>query len=151
MSIIGNIIWIVFGGLFMALEYMIGGILLCLTIVGIPFGLQVIRIGLFALWPFGGEVRANECPVGCLNTLLNIVWIFIGGIWIALSHLVWGTLFCITIVGIPFGIQHFKLKPAVMVRSKQDRNSRNNQTDRQDESKSDQHIFPSAHRVSSIR
>ncbi len=88
---------------------MIGGILLCLTIVGIPFGLQVIRIGLFALWPFGGEVRANECPVGCLNTLLNIVWIFIGGIWIALSHLVWGTLFCITIVGIPFGIQHFKL------------------------------------------
>ncbi len=115
MSIIGNIIWIIFGGLFMALEYLVGGVLLCLTIVGIPFGLQVIRIGLFALWPFGGEVRANECPVGCLNTLLNIIWIFVGGIWIALSHLLWGMLFCITIVGIPFGLQHFKLMSFALV------------------------------------
>ncbi len=115
MKFIGNIIWIIFGGLLMALEYITGGVLLCLTIVGIPFGVQVIRLGLFALWPFGGEVHSTECPVGCLSTLLNIVWIFIGGIWIALSHLTLGILFCITVIGIPFGIQHFKLMSFALI------------------------------------
>lgn len=109
MNFLGNLIWILFGGLLMALEYIIGGAILCLTIVGIPFGLQVMQLGLFALLPFGSEIRNTETASGCLTTLLNIIWILIGGIWIALSHLALGIIFCITIIGIPFGIQHFKL------------------------------------------
>ncbi len=115
MNILGNIIWILFGGIFIALEYIIGGALLCLTIVGIPFGIQVMQLGLFALWPFGGEVVPTATSTGCLSTLLNIIWIFIGGIWIALSHLVLGVIFCITIIGIPFGLQHFKLMSYALV------------------------------------
>ena len=70
---------------------------------------------LFALWPFGGEVVSTPEATGCLSTLLNVIWIFIGGIWIALSHLALGVFFCITIIGIPFGLQHFKLMSYALV------------------------------------
>ncbi len=109
MSVIGNLIWFIFGGLFIFLEYIICGVLLCCTIIGIPFGLQVMKIGVFALWPFGRRVANNPSSTGCLSTIFNIIWIFIGGLWIALSHILWGLLFAITIIGIPFAKQHFKL------------------------------------------
>ena len=109
MSVLGNIIWLVFGGFFMALEYLVSGFLLCCTIIGIPFGLQVFKIGLVALLPFSQTTVVEEGSRCCLEIIMNVIWFFIGGIWIALSHLGWGLLFCITIVGIPFGIQHFKL------------------------------------------
>lgn len=109
MSILGNIIWLVFGGFFMALEYLVSGFLLCCTIIGIPFGLQVFKIGLVALLPFGQTTVVEDGSRSCLEIIMNVIWFFIGGIWIVLSHLVWGLLFCITVVGIPFGIQHFKL------------------------------------------
>lgn len=109
MKTIGNIIWVVFGGFMIALEYFTSGFLLILTIIGIPFGIQAFKLGLLALWPFGQKVEKDETSFGCLNIIMNIIWIFIGGIWIALTHLLWGILFCITIVGIPFGKQHFKL------------------------------------------
>lgn len=109
MNVIGNIIWVLFGGFFISLGYLFGGLVLCLTIVGIPFGLKVMRLGLFALWPFGGEVVQGEKPMGCLSLLLNVLWIIFGGIEVALSHLTMGIVFCITIIGIPFGMQHFKL------------------------------------------
>ena len=109
MNLIGNIIWVVFGGLFLSLGYLFGGLVLCLTIVGIPFGLKVMRLGLFALWPFGGEVVQGAKPMGCLSLLLNVLWIVFGGIEVALGHLTMGVIFCITIIGIPFGLQHFKL------------------------------------------
>lgn len=109
MNVLGNIIWIVFGGLLLALEYFIGGLILCCTIIGIPWGIQVMKIGVLALLPFGQNTVIVEKGTGCLNTVMNIVWIFCGGIWIALTHLVLGVLFCITIIGIPFGRQHFKL------------------------------------------
>ena len=109
MNLIGNIIWVVFGGLFLSLGYLFGGLVLCLTIVGIPFGLKVMRLGLFALWPFGGEVVQGDKPMGCLSLLLNVLWIVFGGIEVALGHLTMGVIFCITIIGIPFGLQHFKL------------------------------------------
>ena len=109
MSVLGNIIWLVFGGFFMALEYLVSGFLLCCTINGIPFGLQVFKIGLVALLPFSQTTVVEEGSRSCLEIIMNVIWFFIGGIWIALSHLGWGLLFCITIVGIPFGIQHFKL------------------------------------------
>lgn len=109
MSVLGNIIWLVFGGFFMALEYLVSGFLLCCTIIGIPFGLQVFKIGLVAFLPFSQTTVVEEGSRSCFEIIMNVIWFFIGGIWIALSHLGWGLLFCITIVGIPFGIQHFKL------------------------------------------
>ncbi len=109
MKFIGNIIWIVFGGLLIALEYFIASFLLIITIIGIPFGIQTFKLGILALWPFGSKVREMPNGGGCLTTIMNIIWILIGGIWIALSHIIFGILFCITIIGIPFGKQHFKL------------------------------------------
>lgn len=109
MSLIGNLIWFIFGGLILGLGYILGGLVLCLTIVGIPFGIKVMKLGLFAMWPFGGEVVQREKPMGCLSLLLNVIWIIFGGIEIALSHLALGVVFCCTIIGIHFGLQHFKL------------------------------------------
>ncbi|MDD2503931.1 MAG: YccF domain-containing protein [Clostridia bacterium] len=109
MSLIGNIIWIIFGGLMIAIEYIIAGIVMCLTIIGIPFGYQSMKLGVFALFPFGQKAVVNSNNTGCLSALMNVIWFFIGGIWIVLTHLCWGVILCITIVGIPFGMQHFKL------------------------------------------
>lgn len=109
MSLLGNLIWFIFGGLFLGLGYILGGLILCLTIVGIPFGVQIMKLGVFAMWPFGREVVQREKASGCLTILLNVVWIIFGGIEVALSHLALGVVFCCTIIGIPFGLQHFKL------------------------------------------
>ena len=109
MSLIGNLIWFIFGGLLLGIGYLFGGMVLCLTIVGIPFGLQIMKLGLFAMWPFGGEVGPGNNASGCLPLLLNVLWIICGGIEVALTHLALGIVFSITIVGIPFGMQHFKL------------------------------------------
>lgn len=109
MNLLGNIIWLIFGGIFIALEYFISSILLCLTIIGIPFGLQTLKLGILALWPFGSEIVHKENAHGCLPVFMNILWFFIGGLWIFLSHAAFGLLLCITIIGIPFGLQHFKL------------------------------------------
>ena len=109
MNILGNLIWLLFGGFLSALGYIIGGFALCLTIVGIPFGLQCFKLASFILWPFGREVVTTSSSGGCLVTLLNIVWILFGGLWIAIVHVVFGLLLCLTIIGIPFGKQHFKL------------------------------------------
>lgn len=109
MKILGNIIWIIFGGLIISLEYIMLGMIFCMTIIGIPFGLQLFKLGVLALVPFGQEVEYNESQSGCLSSLFNIFWIFTGGILICLQHLFLGVIFCITIVGIPFGMQHFKL------------------------------------------
>ena len=109
MKTLGNIIWVVFGGFFIFLEYLFAGLLLCVTIVGIPFGLQAFKLAYMALWPFGKHIEYMDYAPGCLSTLMNIIWLIVGGIWIALSHLVLGILFAITIIGIPFAKQHFKL------------------------------------------
>jgi uncharacterized membrane protein YccF (DUF307 family) len=107
--IFGNIIWLIFGGFIIALEYMCSSFLLCITIIGIPFGIQTFKLAYLALWPFGKEIRQKPNSSGCLTTLMNIVWILIGGIWICLSHLIFGVLLGVTIIGIPFAMQHFKL------------------------------------------
>ena len=109
MNFIGNIIWVLFGGFFLSLGYILGGLVLCLTIVGIPFGIQVMKLGLFALFPFGGDIVPGKKPMGCLSLLLNVLWIIFGGIEVALGHLTMGVIFCCTIIGIPWGVQHFKL------------------------------------------
>lgn len=104
-----NIIWIVFGGLIMAAEYLVASLCLMVTIIGIPFGLQTLKLAGLALLPFGKETRQIPEQSGCLNLFMNIFWLIFGGIEICLSHLLLGAVFCITIVGIPFGMQHFKL------------------------------------------
>ena len=109
MKILGNIIWVVFGGLFIAIEYFVSSVGLFITIIGIPFGLQTLKLGVLALWPFGSKVVNIPQSSGCLSFLMNVIWFFIGGICIFLSHILFGVIFCITLIGIPFGIQHFKL------------------------------------------
>lgn len=109
MNTLGNIIWLLFGGFFVALEYFVSGFLLCLTIIGIPFGLQIFKLGILALLPFGQTTVQTDRAAGCLSILMNILWLILGGIVIVISHFFLGLLFCITIIGIPFGIQHFKL------------------------------------------
>ena len=87
----------------------ISSILMMITIIGIPFGMQTLKLAGLALWPFGKEVRSGSRSGGWLYILMNVIWIFVGGIWICLSHLLFGAVLCITIIGIPFGLQHFKL------------------------------------------
>lgn len=109
MGCLMNLLWLVFGGIFTAIEYLIASFLMMITIIGIPFGMQTLKLAGLALWPFGKEVRSGARSDGCLYILMNVFWIFIGGIWISLSHLVFGLVLCITVIGIPFGLQHFKL------------------------------------------
>jgi uncharacterized membrane protein YccF (DUF307 family) len=109
MTLIGNLIWLIFGGLIIALEYFIASIFLMITIIGIPFGIQTIKLAALAFWPFGWTIVADPPETGCLSLIMNVLWIFLGGIWIALTHVMFGVLLYITILGIPFGMQHFKL------------------------------------------
>ena len=108
-NILMNILWIIFGGLFVCLEYVVSSILLMVTIIGIPFGIQTLKLALLALFPFGVKVQSTPSDGGCLSVFMNLLWILLGGVWIALTHLLFGALLCITVIGIPFGMQHFKL------------------------------------------
>jgi uncharacterized membrane protein YccF (DUF307 family) len=109
MKILGNLIWLLFGGLLIAIEYLIGSLCLFITIIGIPFGIQTLKMASLALWPFGRDTRVGERASGCLHVIMNVIWLLTGGLWIAISHAFFGILLCITIIGIPFGMQHFKL------------------------------------------
>lgn len=109
MKTLGNVIWIVFGGFVIAIEYVFGSIALMITIIGIPFGIQSLKLAELALWPFGKKIKQNGTTSGCLSLVMNIIWFFVGGLPIILTHLLFGLLFYITIIGIPFGQQHFKL------------------------------------------
>lgn len=109
MKTIGNILWLIFAGVWLALGYFIGGVVLCLTIIGIPFGIQAFKLGVLALWPFGREVVRREEGVGCFTTAFNILWLVLFGWEIFLVSIVSGLILCLTIIGIPFGIQAFKL------------------------------------------
>jgi uncharacterized membrane protein YccF (DUF307 family) len=109
MNFLGNLIWLIFGGLFSALGYFFGGIVLCLTIIGIPFGLQCFKLAGLVLWPFGKQVVSSTAQTGCLSILANIIWILVGGIAVTINHLIMGIILYISIIGIPWGRQHFKL------------------------------------------
>ena len=109
MNAIGNILWLVFGGIIIALIYYIVGLVLCLTIIGIPFGIQLFKLGTYSLWPFGRELVNGPRQPGCVSVVMNLIWILFGWWEIALLHTLCGLLFCITIVGIPWGVQHFKM------------------------------------------
>jgi uncharacterized membrane protein YccF (DUF307 family) len=114
MSLIGNIIWLIFGGFIAGLGYILGGLLLCLTIIGIPFGLKSIQLGLATMAPFGKEVRETGSEGGCLQLVFTIIWVVLFGWEIAIAHLLAGLILAITIIGIPFAKQHFKLIPVAL-------------------------------------
>lgn len=109
MRIIGNLIWWLFGGLEAAVGYFSGSLALACTIIGIPVAWQTFKIGLLCLWPFGAEVRETESPAGCIRIPLNILWIIFGGLLAWIMHVFFGVLLFITIIGIPFAKQHFKM------------------------------------------
>lgn len=109
MNFIGNIVWLIFGGLFAALGYFFGGLVLCITIAGIPWGLQCFKLAGLVLWPFGQKVISDGSNSGCLSVFCNIIWIVFGGWYTALVHIIMGIILFITIIGIPWARQHFKL------------------------------------------
>ncbi len=109
MNTIGNILWLIFGGLLIAGAYFLSGVVLLITVIGIPFGLQLFKIGSFALLPFGYKAVPREKQSGCLSVLFNILWLFTGGLSLAVAHAVLALFFTITIIGIPFASQHLKL------------------------------------------
>lgn len=109
MNILGNLIWLLFGGFAAALGYLFGGIVLCITVVGIPWGLQCFKLAGLVLWPFGKEVVSTSKSSGCLSVFANIVWLLCGGLGTAIVHIFFGIILYITIIGIPFARQHFKL------------------------------------------
>lgn len=106
MGCLGNLLWFVFGGCLSGLGWCLAGVLWCITIVGIPVGMQCFKFAKLAFFPFGKEVIYGG---GAGSMILNVIWLLVSGIWLALGSLVTGCVLCITIVGIPFGLQHFKL------------------------------------------
>jgi uncharacterized membrane protein YccF (DUF307 family) len=114
MNILGNLIWLIFGGFLSGMGYILGGLLTCLTIVGIPFGAQAIKLGVATMTPFGREIAIVEDSGSFWQTLFNVLWAVFFGWEIAVSHLVHGLILAITIIGLPFAKQHFKLIPLAL-------------------------------------
>lgn len=106
MQTIGNIIWIIFGGIFTAIGWALAGIIFYITIIGIPLGRQAFKMASLTLAPFGKEIVYGG---GAPSLIANIVWVVLIGVWEAIAYVVAGALFCVTIVGIPFGLQLFKM------------------------------------------
>jgi uncharacterized membrane protein YccF (DUF307 family) len=115
MSVLGNIVFFIFGGFIIFLGYLLGGIVLCLTIIGIPFGIQCFKLAGGVLAPFGREVVETEPPGGALSLILNIIWIILPGLELALMHLALAAFFAVTIIGIPIALQHIKLLPLALL------------------------------------
>jgi uncharacterized membrane protein YccF (DUF307 family) len=105
-----NLIWLIFGGLVLALGYAVVALIMFVLIITIPFGIASARIALFCLWPFGRTIiRRPDAGAGSL--VGNVIWFVLAGWWLALGHLISGVLMCITIIGIPLGLANFKLIP----------------------------------------
>lgn len=115
MSLLGNILWLVFGGLIAGVGYIIGGLLICVTIVGIPFGIQTMKIGVATLAPFGKEIVELPDANSTLRIIFNIIWMLLFGWEIAVAHAASALVLAITIIGIPFAVQHLKLIPLALL------------------------------------
>jgi uncharacterized membrane protein YccF (DUF307 family) len=105
-----NVIWLILAGLWMAIGYVIAGVICCILIITIPFGIASFRIAGYALWPFGRTV-VRRTDAGVASAIGNVIWFIVAGIWLAIGNVVAGVLLCITIIGIPLGIASFKLVP----------------------------------------
>jgi uncharacterized membrane protein YccF (DUF307 family) len=114
MSTLGNILWLICGGFFAGLGYILSGLLLCLTIVGIPFGLQSIKLGVATMAPFGKQVVASRDANSTLRVVFNLLWLVLFGWEIAVAHLISALLLALTLIGLPFAKQHIKLIPLAL-------------------------------------
>jgi uncharacterized membrane protein YccF (DUF307 family) len=115
MSLLGNILWLIFGGLIAGLGYIIGGLVTCLTIIGIPFGIQTMKIGVATFAPFGKEIVEGPQANSPLRLVLNVIWVVLFGWEIAIAHAASALVLAITIIGIPFALQHLKLIPLALL------------------------------------
>jgi uncharacterized membrane protein YccF (DUF307 family) len=109
MSLLLNLLWFIFGGFLVSLAYILGGIVLCITIIGIPFGIQCFKLSILGLAPFGSDIREKEPPGGVVSIIMNVIWILLPGLELALLHLLFAAFFAITIIGLPFAVQHLKM------------------------------------------
>ena len=110
LTIIANLVWIFLGGgILIALAYFVLGLALCLTIIGIPFGWQFLKLGWLSLWPFGQEVVSDAVMPGCFSIVFNVLWIVVAGLPLALAHLGLAILLALTLIGIPLAFPHLKL------------------------------------------
>jgi uncharacterized membrane protein YccF (DUF307 family) len=114
MRLILNVIWLVLAGFWMAVGYAVAGIICCVLIITIPWGIASFRIANYALWPFGREV-VDKPGAGTGSLLGNVIWIVVAGLWLAIGHIVTGIALCVTIIGIPLGVANFKLVKVSLV------------------------------------
>ena len=105
-----NVIWLLLCGIWMAIAYLVAGVICCILIITIPFGIASFRIANYALWPFGRTIE-RKATAGLGSTLGNVIWVIVAGIWLAIGHVVTGALMCLTIIGIPLGLASFKMVP----------------------------------------
>ncbi|MFK4357218.1 YccF domain-containing protein [Rhodococcus sp. 27YEA6] len=110
MRILLNVIWLVFGGFWLALGYFAAGIICCILIITIPFGIAAFRIGIYALWPFG-KTGVDKPTAGVGSMIGNVIWVIIAGIWLAIGHIVTAVAMAITIIGIPLAVANLKMIP----------------------------------------
>jgi uncharacterized membrane protein YccF (DUF307 family) len=109
-----NLIWLIFAGLWLALGYFFAGVVCCVLIITIPFGIAAFRIGAFALWPFGKTV-VRRSDAGVMTAIGNVIWFVFAGLWLAIGHVLTGIVLCVTIIGIPLGLANFKLIPVSLM------------------------------------
>jgi uncharacterized membrane protein YccF (DUF307 family) len=115
MNLLLNLIWLIFGGFVVVIAYLLGGLLLCITIVGIPFGFQCFKLAGLAVAPFGREIREKEPPSGALAVIMNVIWIILPGLELAVFHLVMALVFAVTIIGLPIAAQHLKMTRLALI------------------------------------
>ena len=108
MRTILNVVWLVLSGFWLAIGYALAGILMCILIITIPFGIASFRLAAYVLWPFGRTVVRRR-DAGTASTIGNVIWFILAGLWLAIGHITSGIVLCLTIIGIPFGIANFKL------------------------------------------
>lgn len=114
MKAVLNILWLVLAGFWLAIAYALAGVLMMVTIVGIPFGVQAFKLAGYSLWPFGRAI-VEKPSAGAASAIGNILWLILAGIWLAIGHLVTGAILCVTVVGIPLGVANFKLVPLALM------------------------------------
>ena len=115
MNLLLNIIWLIFGGFIVVIGYLLGSLILCLTIIGIPFGIQCFKLAGLAIAPFGREIREKEPPGGAVSIIMNIIWIILPGLELAIFHLIMALLFAVTIIGLPIAAQHLKMTRLALI------------------------------------
>ncbi len=108
MKTIANLIWFILSGVWLGIAYVVAGVVACLTIIGIPFGIQSFKLAGYVMWPFG-RTLAESSGHRFSKGVMNVIWIIVGGIWLAITHVLLGALLCLTIIGIPFGIKNFSM------------------------------------------